>query len=252
MNKIMSFTIASAVGMLLSAAPAFAQDQDHAAYKSMIDKAGVDYKAAKAQCGSSSGNAKKVCIEDAKVARARAESDAVAQHMNTPRDLSKARVKVADAEYDLAKAKCRDSSDRANCVSQAKSAKVAAVADAKAGNQMAGVGTPAMRDQRSAATTGAMENCAQMETAEKAACMARRAAGTAKNVVADTVITSKIKADLVKEPDLKAMDVHVETDKGVVMLSGFVPSQAQADKAVQLARSVEGVVDVKSALKTSK
>ncbi|MES2755745.1 MAG: BON domain-containing protein [Pseudomonadota bacterium] len=68
-------------------------------------------------------------------------------------------------------------------------------------------------------------------------------------VVADSVITTKVKAEVFKEPELKSMAIHVETEKGVVMLSGFVDSKADADKAVRLAKSVEGVSSVKSAIK---
>jgi osmotically-inducible protein OsmY len=68
-------------------------------------------------------------------------------------------------------------------------------------------------------------------------------------VVADSVITTKVKADIFKEPELKSMAIHVETEKGVVMLSGFVDTKADADKAVRLAKSVEGVTSVKSAIK---
>ena len=68
-------------------------------------------------------------------------------------------------------------------------------------------------------------------------------------VVADSVITTKVKADLFKEPELSATAIHVETEKGIVMLSGFVDSKADADKAVRLAKSVEGVSQVKSAIK---
>ena len=68
-------------------------------------------------------------------------------------------------------------------------------------------------------------------------------------VVADSVITTKVKADIFKEPELKSMAIHVETEKGVVMLSGFVDTKADADKAVRLAKGVEGVTSVKSAIK---
>jgi osmotically-inducible protein OsmY len=68
-------------------------------------------------------------------------------------------------------------------------------------------------------------------------------------VVTDSVITTKVKADIFKEPELKSMAIHVETEKGVVMLSGFVDTKADADKAVRLAKSVEGVSTVKSAIK---
>jgi hyperosmotically inducible protein len=68
-------------------------------------------------------------------------------------------------------------------------------------------------------------------------------------VLADSVITTKVKADIFKEPELKSMAIHVETDKGVVMLSGFVDTKADADKALRLAKGVEGVTTVKSAIK---
>lgn len=65
----------------------------------------------------------------------------------------------------------------------------------------------------------------------------------------DTAITTKVKAGIFAEPDLKSMAIHVETEKGVVMLSGFVESKAEAAKAVKVAKSIEGVTSVKSAIK---
>jgi osmotically-inducible protein OsmY len=84
------------------------------------------------------------------------------------------------------------------------------------------------------------------DTAEAKTDVAARKSGA---VVADSVITTKVKADIFKEPELKSMAIHVETEKGVVMLSGFVASKADADKAVRLAKGVEGVSSVKSAIK---
>lgn len=73
-------------------------------------------------------------------------------------------------------------------------------------------------------------------------------AGKTRLAVSDTAITAKVKAGLVKVPKLDSLAVHVETDKGVVMLSGFVDSKAQADQAVQVAKGVDGVTSVKSAI----
>lgn len=64
----------------------------------------------------------------------------------------------------------------------------------------------------------------------------------------DTVITSKVKAAILNEPSLKSAEINVETFKGVVQLSGFVSSQANINKAVQVARSVPGVNFVKNAM----
>jgi hyperosmotically inducible protein len=62
----------------------------------------------------------------------------------------------------------------------------------------------------------------------------------------DSVITTKVKAAIFKDPMLKAAEINVETFKGVVQLSGFVSSEADARKAVGLARSVGGVSSVKN------
>ena len=63
--------------------------------------------------------------------------------------------------------------------------------------------------------------------------------------VDDTVITSKVKAAILKEPTLKSAEINVETFKGVVQLSGFVSSTADKSKAIELTRSVKGVKSVK-------
>lgn len=62
----------------------------------------------------------------------------------------------------------------------------------------------------------------------------------------DSAITTKVKAALASDPQVKASEVNVETFKGTVQLSGFVGSTAEAQRAVQLAREVQGVKDVKN------
>ncbi|MBC2731459.1 MULTISPECIES: BON domain-containing protein [Thiobacillus] len=64
--------------------------------------------------------------------------------------------------------------------------------------------------------------------------------------VDDAVITTKVKAAIFNEPSLKSTEINVETYKGAVQLSGFVSSQADINKAVDVARSVKGVVSVKN------
>ena len=64
--------------------------------------------------------------------------------------------------------------------------------------------------------------------------------------VDDTVITSKVKAGIFNEPMLKSREINVETFKGVTQLSGFVSSQADINKAVDVARNVKGVKSVKN------
>lgn len=62
----------------------------------------------------------------------------------------------------------------------------------------------------------------------------------------DSVITTKVKAQLFDEPNLRSGQINVETFKGIVQLSGFVGSRADIDKAVSIARSVKGVESVKN------
>lgn len=64
--------------------------------------------------------------------------------------------------------------------------------------------------------------------------------------VDDTVITTKVKAAIFNEPSLKSAEINVETFKRTVQLSGFVKYQADMSKAVQVARSVNGVKSVKN------
>ncbi len=64
--------------------------------------------------------------------------------------------------------------------------------------------------------------------------------------VDDSVITTKVKAAIFDEPSLKSAEINVETFKGIVQLSGFVSSEADIDKAVQVARGVHGVRSVKN------
>ncbi len=67
--------------------------------------------------------------------------------------------------------------------------------------------------------------------------------------VDDTVLTGKVKAAIFNEPSLSSAEINVETFKGVVQLSGFVNSQADINKAVQVTRGVPGVVSVKNAMR---
>ncbi|WP_150047970.1 BON domain-containing protein [Methylomonas rhizoryzae] len=64
--------------------------------------------------------------------------------------------------------------------------------------------------------------------------------------VDDSVITTKVKAMLFDEPNLRSGQINVETFKGVVQLSGFVSSRGDINRAVEIARSIKGVASVKN------
>lgn len=71
---------------------------------------------------------------------------------------------------------------------------------------------------------------------------------TASAVVSDSAITTKVKAALLAEKDINSFDINVNTFNGAVQLSGFVNSQWQIDKAMQVAAAVNGVTSVKNDL----
>ena len=333
MKPIVATLLATALSAAFASAYAADTKPDTATYRTMTQKADADYKAAAAQCKDMSGNARNLCMEEAKVTRARADLAALTDYNNTLKGRTKARTELANADYSLAKVKCADMSgaEKDSCMSNARAVHTAALADVKADRnlQVAGTGTtdtmsPVTRTTTNDATkSAAVDKCAQVAGSPNTGCLvdnnnrtaaattagavanrtemaadtaAQRTANAVDNaadktraaastvaakteraidtladktdratdnmapkmdraaektgaVVADSVITTKVKADIFKEPELKSMAIHVETEKGVVMLSGFVDSKADAEKAVRLAKSVDGVTSVKSAIK---
>jgi osmotically-inducible protein OsmY len=69
-----------------------------------------------------------------------------------------------------------------------------------------------------------------------------------KEHVSDAWITSKIKGEFAKDKTVSATRIHVETDKGVVKLSGNAKNQDEVDRAATLAQNTKGVVSVKNEL----
>lgn len=68
-------------------------------------------------------------------------------------------------------------------------------------------------------------------------------------VVDDATITTRVKAALLADPDVKGTQVNVDTYRGVVQLSGFVNSEAEIRKAQQKAAEVKGVTSVRNDLR---
>ena len=64
----------------------------------------------------------------------------------------------------------------------------------------------------------------------------------------DTVIVSRIKAKLVKDPIVHALRINVHSFLGNVTLRGNVYQKYEADRAIKLAKQVRGVKAVKSEL----
>ena len=77
-----------------------------------------------------------------------------------------------------------------------------------------------------------------------------------KQLLADTVITAKVKGIFIRENLLGQADapapstnINIETNNAVVYLSGKVNTQQEADNAINLAKTIKGVKKVESRLK---
>lgn len=71
---------------------------------------------------------------------------------------------------------------------------------------------------------------------------------TVGETIDDATITTRVKTAFVNDPLVGALRIDVDTFKGIVTLSGRVKSKAEEQKAIELARKIRGVVDVKSTL----
>jgi osmotically-inducible protein OsmY len=65
----------------------------------------------------------------------------------------------------------------------------------------------------------------------------------------DGVITSDVRSKITEDERLRGLILNVKTDNGIVTVSGTAHSQAQVDRAIELARNTPGVVSVNSLMK---
>lgn len=72
--------------------------------------------------------------------------------------------------------------------------------------------------------------------------------GRSDQPVADTAITTKVKASMAADSQVSARNINVTTVNGVVELRGTATSQNEVDKAVSIATGVDGVKSVKNSI----
>ena len=195
------------------------------------------------------GDSKTGCLIQTKPSPVRENAAAA---VDTAADKTKAAAATA---ADKTKAVAATAADKTREVAQVAVEKTKAVASTvaqKTENAVDRAGQNTREATASAAqkTDNAMERAGDStrQAASTAADKTKDVTAGTRVAAADTAITTKVKAGLVKEPDLSSLGIHVETEKGVVMLSGFVNSKAEADKAVKVAKGVDGVSNVKSAI----
>lgn len=96
------------------------------------------------------------------------------------------------------------------------------------------------------ATTNALEKAGDKiaSAADSAGATMQEEASKAGAALDDAGITAQIKADLIKEPNISALKIDVDTKSGAVTLTGTVPSEDLKARAGELAKGVKGVSSV--------
>jgi hyperosmotically inducible protein len=79
-----------------------------------------------------------------------------------------------------------------------------------------------------------------------AGCSVMRGQQSAGSYMDDAGITTSVKSAMAADKSVAASSISVETLNGTVQLSGFARSQAEKDRAAQIARQAKGVVNVKN------
>ena len=119
-------------------------------FKAANDRADAHYKAAREKCNAMSGNAKDVCVAEAKGEQKKAKARAEADYKGDEKSRYNLRMAIADADYEVAKEKCdaRAGNDKDLCLKEAKAAQVRARADVKSGRSSLEASTEAKHSAR--------------------------------------------------------------------------------------------------------
>lgn len=81
-----------------------------------------------------------------------------------------------------------------------------------------------------------------------AGCAANEGGRSTGEVIDDASVGTRIKSALLADRDTDGLDIEVETYRGRAQLIGFVDSQAEINRAQEIARTTAGVTEVNSAL----
>ena len=131
---IRAIIIAATAALALGVGPAnAAEGMSKEALKTEKDRIDSTFNSEKEQCKSMKGNAKDVCMAEAKARQKIAKAEAEANFRNTSKARTDARVARVDAEYSVAKEKCDDLSANAKdaCIREAKTTRNRAKTEAK-------------------------------------------------------------------------------------------------------------------------
>jgi len=173
MNKLFSLKTALVAASILVLPLAQAATMTKADYNADKTRISADYKADKAACAGQAGNAKDICVEQAKAKEKVARAELEYAYTGKSSDRNKVLVTKAESAYAVAKEKCDDQTGNAKdvCVKEAKAVEIKALADAKMGKKIGAAKTDAAEDKRDADYNVAMQKCDGLSGDAKANCV---------------------------------------------------------------------------------
>ncbi len=178
MNTFKLSTLAQAAALCVGAAlfcgNALAAKGDKVAYDQAKTSAKATYDTDKKACDAMSGNAKDICVAEAKAKRVKTEESAEAAYKNTAKAREHAIHEGAEADYKVAKERCDDraGNDKDVCIKEAKAVLAKTQADAKATKKGTEARMDANKDKREADYKVAAEKCDALAGDPKTACVA--------------------------------------------------------------------------------
>lgn len=173
MTQRHGFKFALLTAALLALPAAHAASMSKADYDATKSQIKSTYNTDKAACASQSGNAKDVCIEQAKAKDKVARAELEHGYSGKATDRNKVLVAKAQATYSVAKERCDDQTGNAKdvCVKEAKAVEVKALADAKLGKEIGEARKDASTDKRDADYKVAIEKCDALAGDAKSTCV---------------------------------------------------------------------------------
>lgn len=173
MSKLLTTVLAGSLALAVSYPAAAASSKEE--FRAANDRADANYKIAREKCNAMSGNAKDVCVAEARGEQKKAKARAEADHKGDEKSRFNLRMVMADADYEVAKEKCdaRAGNDKDLCLKEAKAAQVRARADAKASRTSQEANTDAKQSARDADYKVARERCDSLSGSAKDQCIAQ-------------------------------------------------------------------------------
>lgn len=163
---------ALALATLLVAGSSFAA-MTNAEVGTSKDRINAELKADKAACKASTGNAKDVCLEQAKAKEKVALAELAYARSGKPADATKVAIAKADASYTVALEMCDDLAGdaKALCRAEAQAVHTKAIADTKLVRKVGEARTDAAEQKREADYKVAAEKCESLAGDVKASCL---------------------------------------------------------------------------------